>query len=140
MQIEQLRIPTMPLTIRNERISHEEKVAVSRAVERDLKEKAAITTSTASGSAGIQDAQQPSTVSDLVRQVPEVAHKVLPDNWVERMRKYIPTEVLVGWATTKQVLHVLFQGAVDTPMEITTFTVVWLGVLFLYLHTFQVYT
>ena len=69
----------------------------------------------------------PHTVSELISKVPEVSTKTVPDNWVERVRKYIPAEVLVGWATTKQLLDMLFQGAVDTPGEITTFAVVWVG-------------
>ena len=68
-------------------------------------------------------------VSQLVAKVPEVSMKALPDNWVEKIRKYIPAEVLVGWATTKQVLDFVFRGAVDTPGEITTFAVVWAGPL-----------
>lgn len=73
---------------------------------------------------------QPHSVSELVIQVPQVSTQAIPDNWVERMRKYIPAEVLVAWATTQQLLNSIFQGVVDTPREVTTFAVVWAGVAY----------
>lgn len=103
---------------------------MSVAVERDL-QKASISPQLprdVQASAEAPDTATPHTVSEIVSQVPEVSTKTVPDNWVERVRKYIPAEVLVGWATTKQLLDMLFQGAVDTPGEITTFAVVWVGV------------
>lgn len=125
----------MPLTIRNERIAAQEASTMSEAVQRDLQSRANIEPKLPSNvqpspEASI-DASKPQTVSELVREVPEVSEKALPDNWVEKIRKYIPAEVLVAWATTKQLMDVLFEGAVDKPNEVTTFTVVWGGVLLL---------
>lgn len=121
----------MPLTIRNERIAAQEASSISHAVERDLQDKAQINTELppdAQAAAEDPDVIKPRTVSDVVTEVPELSKKVLPDNWVEKIRKYIPAEVMVAWATTKQVLDVYFEGAVDTPAEISTFSVVWIGV------------
>lgn len=122
----------MPLTIRNKRISEQEASSMSQAVEHTLQTRAQISAEIPvdpQAAAESPGAVQPHTVSELVREVPQVSKKTLPDNWVEKIRKYIPAEVLVGWATTKQLLDMLFEGAVDTPGEITTFTVVWVGVL-----------
>jgi hypothetical protein len=117
----------MPLTIRNKRISRKEASALAHAVERDLQQRGHINAELpATGepaTAGLH------TVSQLVREVPELSKQAQPDNWVEKVRKYIPAEALVGWATTKQVLDVLFEGAVDKPGEISAFAVIWLGAL-----------
>lgn len=46
---------------------------------------------------------------------------------VEQIRRYIPAEAMVAWATVKQLLDVLFDGAMHTQAEATIFSVVWAG-------------
>jgi hypothetical protein len=53
--------------------------------------------------------------------------QTLPGSYFETVRQYIPVEVMAMWATVKQVLDVLFDGAINTTIEVNTFAIVWVG-------------
>jgi hypothetical protein len=67
--------------------------------------------------------------ADAVVKAMESVPKAIPGNYFETIRKYIPVEVMALWATVKQLLDILFDGAVNTPFEVNTFAVVWTGEL-----------
>lgn len=53
--------------------------------------------------------------------------QMLPGDYVEQIRAYIPAEVMALWATVKQLLDILFDGTVNTPSETYIFVIVWAG-------------
>lgn len=109
----------MPLIIKNKRIASREAEVVSESVERCLCEAAHIPKNlpaaveidddTAAGSS--QRKVSTTRIADVLR--PEIRRLTAqPDNSVERIRKYIPAELLVAWAMIKVQLLVSIRALV----------------------------